>query len=483
MRVYYPRFSYLSHYLPSLYREDKVPAAFLERFLANLEGFNTAIEDKVAAAQLLFDARGAPVNTLAWLATWFGIALDPAWDEHRQRLLLGHAMDFFQWRGTVHGLQLALHLAMDDCVDESIFATPGSGSSPCSNAGCGCGGGSQAGATNRLPDRFRIVEKFLLRQAPAVDFGDTEDSGVLRRADSTARWSPNLGLGELRRRFAIWSDGSRWSDFDVGDTTPPKPLSAEEIAARLAFARIELGFEPSDVMEDQLGWRNFLRRKYSLVAILSQAYGTTYSDFDFVPLPTAQPAKDPALADWHAYLTGSAGEPFGVKRKMWQDFLTRRYSGIGALNAKHGTTWTSFDLVSYPTTLPTRTAPLWDWYQFESLVLPTLSAAHRFTVLLPFTGNTLPQIQQRFTQLELARRLVEAEKPAHTTFQVKFYWALFRVGEARLGLDTTLGLGGRDPALLPPAVLGQTFLAETQLAPGYPYDVTERQIVGRDRLG
>ena len=82
----------------------------------------------------------------------------------------------------------------------------------------------------------------------------------------------------------------------------------------------------------------------------------------------------------------------------------------------------------------------------------------------------------------MAGRLVELEKPAHTTFAVKFYWAMFRLGEARLGQDTQLGLGGRDPALLPPAVIGQTYLAESRLAAGHPFNVKERQVVGRDRL-
>jgi hypothetical protein len=174
--------------------------------------------------------------------------------------------------------------------------------------------------------------------------------------------------------------------------------------------------------------------------------------------------------------------PYEIKRRLWQDFLARRYSSITPLNKKHDTNWQSFDVISYPTSLPTNKWLLSDWFQFESLVLPTIEAAHRFSVLLPFTGHTLPDVEQRTLNLELARRLLELEKPAHTAFDVKFYWALFRVGEARLGLDTVLGLGGRDPALLPAAILGHTFLAETQLAATHPFDVTDRQIVGRDRL-
>jgi phage tail-like protein len=471
LRAYYPRFSYLTEYLPAVYREDRESASFLDRFLANLEGTNTALEDKVAAVQMLFDYRSAPVETLGWLANWFGIVLDPAWDEPRQRLLIRHAMDFFQWRGTIRGLQMALHLAFDDCVDDSIFDTSGKS--------CRCRGldtrGAPARKCRRGTERFRVVEKFLLRRSPAVAFGDPDDDTGPRLVDKTGRWTPDKGAEELRRRYRDWSAGKGWSDFDLG---PGK--SAEETAARVAFARRELGFEPSDVLEDQEGWRNFLRGKPT--ADLETAPSAAQPDFDQVSIPTDQPVTEKALNDWRAYLSSDEPRPYEVKRRLWQDFLARRYSSVDPLNENYGTHWKSFELISYPTSLPANKWLLSDWFQFESLVLPTIEAAHRFTVMLPFTGHTLPELEQRTYNLELARRLLELEKPAHTVFDVKFYWALFRVGAARLGLDTVLGLGGRDPALLPPAILGQTFLAESQLSASHPFDVTERQIVGRDRL-
>src|SRR5206468_7576943 len=70
-----------------------------------------------------------------------------------------------------------------------------------------------------------------------------------------------------------------------------------------------------------------------------------------------------------------------------------------------------------------------------------------------------------------------SDLPAQTVFEVKFYWALFRLDEARLGSDTVVGLGGRDPALLPPAVLGESYLAEAQLVAGHPFNVRERQVI------
>jgi phage tail-like protein len=474
LRIYYPRFSYLNRYLPAIYREDQASASFLDRFLANLEGINTAIEDRIAAAQVLFDLRSAPAETLAWLGTWFGMAMDPSWDEQRQRLLLRHAMHFFQWRGTIHGLQMALHLAFDEEVNESIFTTPGTRRS-----------GRQARAgikvpdcgSARSPDPFRVVEKFLLRRAPAVAFGEPDEYLGPKAILQGGRWDPNKGIAELRQRYRQATGRPDYADFDLGEAP-----TAEQASARAAFAQRELGFEPSEVLEDQQGWREFLHRRYASLELLNSAHSSNHESFEKIPIPEDRPTDATALDDWRDYVSRTALTPFGQKRTLWQDFLARRYSSVSQLNLPYGTTWPDFKVVIYPVALPNQAAQLWDWFKFESLVLPTSAAAHRFSVLLPFAGQTLSAVEQRLQQLELASRIVELEKPAHTTFDVKFYWALFRLGEARLGLDTTLGLGGRDPALLPPAVLGQTYLAETKLVPGHPFDVTERQVIGRDRL-
>src|SRR6185295_20098555 len=90
---------------------------------------------------------------------------------------------------------------------------------------------------------------------------------------------------------------------------------------------------------------------------------------------------------------------------------------------------------------------------------------------------------RRIERLDLVRRVVELEKPAHTVFDVRFYWALFRIGEARLGDDTLVDRGGRAPDLLPPLRLGQGHLAESRLAAGHPQNVSDRVIVGRDGVG
>jgi hypothetical protein len=109
-------------------------------------------------------------------------------------------------------------------------------------------------------------------------------------------------------------------------------------------------------------------------------------------------------------------------------------------------------------------------------------AAHSFSVLLPATRREGSESDARLRTLQWANRLIKLEKPAHTVFDVKFYWAFFRVGEARLGEDTQLGQGSRAPELLPPLILGQGFLAESYIAPGHPQNAREPNILGRDAI-
>ena len=474
LRAYYPRFSYLNHYLPAVYREEPVSASFLDRFLANLEGFNTATEDRIVAARMLFDQRSAPADALEWLASWFGVALDPAWDEWRRRLFIRHAMEFFQWRGTPHGLQMALRLAFDEEPNDSIFTAPGVSR----NGATRSSRRKKTRCTCASVERYRIVERFRTRRRPGVLFGDPTAVSGPRHTLSVGRWLPEKGLAELNQRYQKATGRT-----DVTFTLDV-PDDATLATARAAFAMRELGFVPSDNADDLLGWQNFLRSAYGgLIADLQAAHGTSWSSFDEIPLPSGQSDAAGQWPDWRNYQRLSPVTAYARKRKMWQEFLTRRYNSVNVLNsaAVHAGDWESLDAVGYPTALRDG-ALLNDWFQFESVVLPTLEAAHQFTVLLPFVGGLAADTQRQREQLQLAGRLVELEKPAHTTFAVKFYWAMFRIGEARLGQDTQLGFGGRDPALLPPAVLGQTYLAESHLAAGHPFNVKERQVVGRDRL-
>ncbi len=122
VRAYGSRFSYRDRYLPALYQEDAFgpdadatgsssPADFLERFLGNFEGLLTPLEDRIAGSYLLTDARTAPPEALAWLASWIGLSFEPGHSEARRRRLLRAAPELCRWHGTARGLRLALDAA------------------------------------------------------------------------------------------------------------------------------------------------------------------------------------------------------------------------------------------------------------------------------------------------------------------------------------------------------------------------------------
>jgi len=373
LRAWYPRFSYLDHYLPAIYREDGASASFLDRFLANFEGLFTRIEDRIAAVELLLDVRSAPAEALDWLAGWFGVALDPAWDEPRRRLFLRHATDFFEWRGTVPGLAMALRLAFDDCADDSVFAVP----QPANPA-------------------IHIVEAFRTRTVPAVVYGAAPAAspaqGLPLRVQQE-RWEPSQGASELARRYAA----------QAGQTypaqAPNRQADPQGYTAWTAFSRQTLGFVPRATAADVEIWQEFLEGRYPTVAALNAAWRTAYADWSAVELPQVPPLNAAALADW---------------------------------------------------------------LLFEGVVLPSRDAAHRFTIYLPQSTLTAADRDRR---LDLARRIASLEKPAHTTFEVKLHWAFFRLGEARLGEDTIVDLGGRSPDFMAPFTLDRSALGSGYLAP------------------
>ena len=374
LRIYYPRFSYLRNYLPRAYQEDAGSSSFLDRFLSNVEGFFTGIEDRIAFAQVLLDLRSATPDTLGWLASWFGLALDPSWTPDKQRLFLRHAMEFFQYRGTVRGLTMALRLALEDCADDRIF---------------------DPDAAAR-PGAARVTENFRKRQTPAL-------------AAPSSRWTPALGAPELNRRYAGVTGLTQY------------PIS-----------------EPASLAAP---WRDFSLRTLGFVPRISAD--------DLTP---------------------------------WADFLSRRYRDVTQLNTAYGALNDSFSNVPLPQSLPVRDAPLRDWFEFQGLVLPMQAAAHRFTIMLPVPEQEAFDLAARRRRLDLTKRIIDLEKPAHTLYDIRFFWAFFRLGEARLGDDSVLDSGSRAPRLLPPMVLGEEFIGSSYFAPRPPQDATDRRILGRDVL-
>ncbi len=467
LRAYYPRFSYLEQYMPAVYREDEVSASFLDRFLSNFEGLFTSLEDKVAAAQMLFDVRSAPTEALDWLAGWFGLALDPAWDDARRRLFIKHAPTFFQARGTVRGLRWALRLALDDCPSDEIF--------------------DESCPTRARAGGIRIVERYRTRQTPGVVLGDPTGGAQKGYKPGATRWRPEQGRNALNALYREFLGASASGIVTKADalslvaarteyTLRPTPEVREQWSQ---FSREVVGFVPAATASETALWQDFLKRRHRQIQQLNILYKTSFDTFAEVYLPGDMPVTTVRLNDWLDFVRETAAS--SARRRYWQNFLALRYHRIGSLNAAYGTHWPSFEVASLPEELPADGAAMLDWYQFESVVLPMRDAAHRFTVLLSMRASADPDGAEGLHRLNIAERVVNLEKPAHTTFDIKFYWELFRLGDARLGEDTLINLGGRAPQLMTPLTLGRGRLAESYLT-ARQATPADRQVLGRDPL-
>jgi phage tail-like protein len=420
LRVYYPRFAYLRQYLPPVYREDTGSASFLDRFLANVEGIYTSIEGRVADVQVLFDNRIAPAVYLPWLASWLGVGLEAGWSERTSRLFLTHAAGLFTQRGTVAGLVRAVRLALEPCVDECLFE----------EAGCGTQGFG-----------VRVVERFRLRQAPGVVFGDPTDLlGPGSTSDALA-WNPANGAEPLHQRFRV-----------------------------------------------------FLATRYATIGDLNAAWSASFSGFDdpTLRLSALRPAGNVPSRDWQAFVAGAIGFTYATAadgdEPLFREYLARRYhqatdvnrawnlGGAAALASFADVKTKLWDGVLHAT-LPAGGAALSDWIAFVSQVLPTARNAHRFTVLVPIglSDTRADQIRKR----DLADRIASLEKPAHTQYEVRLYWGLFRVGEARVGLETQVGASSRSAAL----VLGRDQLGASHLGFGDAFRRPDRLVLPTDMPG
>jgi phage tail-like protein len=438
LRAWLPRFSYLQQYLPALYRDDPASASFLDRYLANVEGLFTEIEDRVVDVSTLFDWRSAPPEALDWLAAWFDVGLDPAWENARKRLFIRHLLDVYQYRGTIHGLRMALALALDQCLDESSIQPPG------------------ALAENR--QRYRIVEKYLTRSTPGVLWGEPLSASSVATV-KPGRWTPLDGVAALQQVYRSFLQAKTGvvssAVFDL-----QAPSGATQAGWWREFAQAQLGFVP-DTGRIGGAWQAWLLQAYDAsLGQLNSAHQQSYSSFAAVPLPDGNWRNNDSQRqqDWQQFLRDdAAAQPqAGRLRWLWQQFLQRRYQRCGPLNVQWRSGWQSFEQLIVPESLPPEGAALNDYFQFHSTVLAMQQLAHQFRVLIPTPlDSDASQLQRR---LDVARRVVELAKPAHTDFDVAYYWALFRVGEARLGLDTLVDRGAR--ALQLPMLLGQQHVGE-----------------------
>jgi phage tail-like protein len=117
-RIYYPRLSYL-RYLPPVYREGPVSAAFLERFLSIFETSFGTLEQEIDQLFRYFDPNLAPKDFLPWLASWINLSLDDDVPEQRVRQFIRRAASLYSRKGTARALVEFLEIY----TGKSVFIT------------------------------------------------------------------------------------------------------------------------------------------------------------------------------------------------------------------------------------------------------------------------------------------------------------------------------------------------------------------------
>lgn len=509
--VYYPRFSYVDNFLPALYREHD-HQRFLERYLANVEGLFSGMETLIAGAQRLFDTRTAPAEFLDWLAGWLGGIIDPDWEASRKRLFIDYALVLYRWRGTRVGLRAALRLATEDCPDERVFDD------------------LQTDTDREQPSvsarSLRVVERFTQRRLPGVasDQPVNAGRGSARRSSDTLKTrqvSVNLSeLGDLqivnqryraflRRRYGegepaidqlnlSWQANPPYKTYSEIHFSLHRPERGQEQADWSEFLRRELALRghwhpDQGAFALHVRFQEWLRSRYSrevgldeALARLNDTWGTQFERFEDIAFSPVTPADRGKAADWHAFLERGLGFTYSpvalADQTLYQDFLARRYRSIKQLNRAHDLNpdrqWSAFSSVELPAehAMPEHGRALQDWITFVSLTLPIRRDAHRFSVLLPTVPGELPE--QRERRLIQAERVVRAEKPAHTDYDIGFFWALFQVGSARIGSDTVLGEGARYVSV----ILGGSYLGQGMVGRAHPWDISDRTVLGRAPL-
>jgi hypothetical protein len=397
-------------------------------------------------------------------------------------------------------MRAAIRLCIDTCPDASIF-------DELRNQQL-----TAVGAVGGV--RVRIVERYLYRRLPGILLGDpTEQSMGLSITDVSTDLS-DLGrpkfLSEryrayLRSRYKGGDDpiavlnrawASAYSGFEQIDFRMSPPRSPGERRDWFTFVQRELSMVQQWRPEYgayalHIRYQEALRRRYtekygqaSALQNLNLRWDAQYECFEDIRFSPVLPQLPLVAEDWLAFLHQGIGFTYAPVSysdlPLYREFLARRYGRVSRLNREYGRSaehaWNHFDDVALPAedSFPQGGRELHDWIQFVSLTLPIRRNAHRFTVLVPTEPGELPESRaRRMSQVEA---VVRREKPAHTDFEVKLFWALFQVGSARLGEDSIIGDGARYVAV----ILGGSYIGMGLLGHSQPFDNANRYVLGRD---
>lgn len=92
--------------LPALYLEDD----FTQRFSSGLDEVLAPVLLTLDCLDAYLDLELAPPDFLDWVAGWVAVPVEEGTPDALRRELVRHAVDLHRWRGTAHGLEIALRI-------------------------------------------------------------------------------------------------------------------------------------------------------------------------------------------------------------------------------------------------------------------------------------------------------------------------------------------------------------------------------------
>ena len=211
-RIYYTRLSYL-RYLPPVYREDPLSAAFLERFLSMFETGFDSLEQEINQLFRYFDPKLTPKEFLPWLASWINLSLDDEVPEQRVRQFIRRAASLYRRKGTAGALVEFLEIYTGKSVRLTEYLRDlkpviiAKRTDSTSRTGCSV---KSVPCDAKEPPKLAILGSglVLLGSGPrGIRVGDTSVVGYSAVRDRVS--DPDEPFLSLARRFAIGIDMDR----------------------------------------------------------------------------------------------------------------------------------------------------------------------------------------------------------------------------------------------------------------------------------
>jgi phage tail-like protein len=243
-RISYPRKSYL-RYLPPVYSEDAVSAAFLERFLCLFETIFQGLEQEITNLFKYFDPCVVRKEFLPWLSSWINLAVDENLPDERQRELLAAAPEIFSRKGTPYALTRFLEIY----TGKRVTLVEHSGMFRPMVLGTNLALGLKTILVDSGRDAFRLGDSSILGQA------------VIRAEQPAAEEA----LLPFARRFSIFVDMD-WNDFNNQRRTLRRIIDEQKPAHtvcsigtlatgnRIGIAQLEINTTVSDRLPYRVGF-------------------------------------------------------------------------------------------------------------------------------------------------------------------------------------------------------------------------------------